>query len=321
VHDMQVRIRQVDLTNATWYHGSRYSYPLRSEDTGEAFALVDILKRQGTEPPPHVHHREHEIFVCLDTPVDFQASGSTFAAKPGAVAFLPSGIPHRFGIRQTWGRLLVIAVPGGFERYLAPFSVPATHLDTPPPAGDLDVPGLIARGPDFGIEFVPPDAELAAFPSHQPEGLAPIVREYSEGETLDVLGVTVRVKVSATESAGALSFFMTEDPPRVGPPLHVHHREDETFYAVEGEYAVQVGDRMSTLRQGQCAFLPRGVPHTYANAGASTGKLLVLTTPGGFDGFFREVDALSRATAPTPENVAPIGARYGLEIVGPPIFA
>lgn len=147
-----------------------------------------------------------------------------------------------------------------------------------------------------------------------------IVRGEGEGETLNVLGVTVRVKVSSRESGGAFSLFVTEDPPRLGPPLHVHRREDETFYIIEGEYVVRLGDEMLTLKQGQTAFLPRNIPHTYANAGQSLGKMLVITTPGGFDNFFRDVDALCRAGNATPETLTPVGAAHGLEFVGPPIF-
>jgi len=314
-------VREVDLSNATWYQGSRYSYPLRSEETNGAFALVDILKRKGTEPPPHVHHREHEIFVQLDAAVDFQASADRFTGQPGAVAFLPSGIPHRFAIQQPWGHFLVVVVPGGFDQYLLPFSDRATHLAEPPSSSlPPDIPGLIGRGKVFGIEFVPPNVDLAEFPSHQPDGLTPFVRQHDEGETLNVLGIPVRVKVSSTESAGALSLFITEDLPRKGPPLHIHHKEDESFYVIEGEYRVRVGDDLLTLKQGQMAFFPRGIPHCYANAGNTNAKLLVLTTPGGFDNFFRDIDALCKSGMPSPEALAPVAAKHQLDFVGPPIF-
>lgn len=318
---MLSQIHEVDLANATWFQGSRYSYPLRSEDTGGAFALLDIFKRQGTEPPPHVHRREHEIFLLLDGSIELQAGADHFAARTGAVAFLPSGIPHGFAIQQQWGHALVIAVPAGFDRYLLPFSEPARHLnEPPPPSGPPDIPGMIARGAEFGIEFVPPGVELAAFPSRQPDGLRPFVRQPNEGETLNVLGVTIHVKVSSSESAGKISMFFTEDPPKMGPPLHIHHREDETFYVLEGEYRVRLQDDLLTLKKGQMAFLPRGVPHTYANAGGATARMLVITTPGGFEHFFRDIDALCKRGAPAPEQLTPIGAKHGLDFVGPPIF-
>lgn len=315
-------ICKVDLSNATWYQGSRYSYPLRSEHTNGTLAIVDVYKRQGTEPPPHVHAREHEIFVILDGEIDLQAAAHCFIGGPGGVAFLPSGIAHRFALKQTWGHALVIAVPGGFERYLVPFSDRCVHLDEPPLCDSPpNIPGLLARGHEFGIEFVPPGMDLAAYPSKQPDGLEAFVRESDEGELLDILGIPVRIKVSSAESGGALSMFVTEDAPRMGPPLHVHHKEDETFYVLDGEYRVRVGDEELSLKKGQIVFLPRGVPHCYANAGTTNGKLLAITTPGGFDSFFRDMDALCRNGMPSVESLSLVGAKHRLDFVGPPIFA
>lgn len=315
-------ICEVDLSNATWYQGSRYSYPLRSDHTNGTLAIVDVYKRQGTEPPPHVHLREHEIFVILDGEFDLQASATCLLGAPGGIAFLPSGIAHRFGLRQAWGHALIVAVPGGFDQYLVPFSDPCTHLDEPPLCSTPpDIPGLIARGHEFGIEFVPPGMDLAAYPSIQADGLSPFVRAIDDGELLDILGIPVRVKVSSAESGGALSMFVTEDAPHMGPPLHVHHKEDETFYVLEGEYRVRVGDDELSLNKGQIAFLPRGVPHCYANAGTTNGKLLVITTPGGFDDFFRDIDALCRSGKPSMESLATVGAKHQLDFVGPPIFS
>ncbi|MCC6794990.1 MAG: cupin domain-containing protein [Candidatus Hydrogenedentes bacterium] len=314
-------IREVDLTNATWYQGSRYSYPLRSEHTNGTLAIVDVYKRQGTEPPPHVHLREHEIFVILDGEIDLRAGADSFTAAPGGVAFLPRGIAHQFFLKQAWGHALIVAVPGGFDKYLVPFSEPCAHLDEPPLC-DMppDIPGLIARGREFGIEFVPPGMDLAAHPSKQPDGLIPFARARDEGELLNILGIPVRVKISTLESGGALSMFVTEDAPRMGPPLHVHHKEDETFYVLEGEYRVRAGDDAFTLKKGQMAFVPRGVQHCYANAGSSNGSLLVITTPGGFEEFFRDIDTLCREGTPSVDSLNAVGAKHRIDFVGPPIF-
>ncbi len=157
-------------------------------------------------------------------------------------------------------------------------------------------------------------------PARLPNTLAPIIRALDEGEALNVLGVTVRVTVSSEESGGSISVFITENAPRLGPPLHIHSREDETFFVIDGEYRVRVGEELMTLHAGQSAFLPRGIPHTYANAGETTAKLLVLVTPGGFENFFRDVDLLCRAGTASPETLAPVGTKHGLEFVGPPIF-
>lgn len=309
-----------DLSNATWYHGSRYSYPLRGEDTGGAFAFVDILQRRGTEPPPHIHHREHEVFIVLDGAVEFQAGDATYRGEAGAFAFLPRGVPHRFALREPWQRMLIIVTPSGFERYLGPFSRKATHLEEPPPPGELDIPGMIARGVEFGIEFVPPGVDMAVIDHRQPEGLHALIRQREEGERLNVIGIPTTVKLNAAESGGLLSAFVTHDAPRVGPPLHVHRNEDEALIVLEGRYVAQENGARHELAPGMVAYFPRGVAHTYANAGDTPGKLLVITTPGGFETFFREVDRLCQGGPPAEAEFLKVAHRHGLELVGPPVF-
>lgn len=309
-----------DLSNATWYHGSRYSYPLRSEHTGGALALLDVLQRQGTEPPPHVHHHEHELFVVLDGAVEFQVGASIVRGAAGAVAFLPRGVPHRFAVQEPWQRLLVLVTPAGFEKYLGPFSRKATHMEEPPRAGKLDVSGMIARGAEFGIEFVPPGVDMATLGHNQPEGLQARVRQREEGKTLNVMGIPTSIKLDAAESGGLISVFVTDDAPRLGLPLHSHRDDDETVVVLEGRYLVQEGNAQRELTAGMMAHFPRGVPHTYANVGDTPGKLLIVTTPGGYEAFCRDVDRLGAGGSPAMGAFLEIARRHGLEIVGPPVF-
>ncbi len=172
---------------------------------------------------------------------------------------------------------------------------------------------------EYGIEFVPPGVDMASVSYTQPENLSPIVRQFEEGELLNVLGMSVRVKLSAEESAGAVSVFMTEDPPRTGPPVHTHTKEDETIFVIDGDYKIQIGGTVHDVMPGQIAFFPKDTPHTYVNAGETTGKLLVVTTPGGFENFFRDVDALCRNGIPDTADLLPVAQRHGLDITGPPI--
>ncbi len=110
------------------------------------------------------------------------------------------------------------------------------------------------------------------------------------------------------------------------PPLHVHHREDECFYVVEGELTVFVGDQQRTLRAGESALAPRGVPHVY-RVESSQARWLAIASPSGFERFVREVsepepapaDALPPEGRPhDPAALARIAATYDIEILGPP---
>jgi quercetin dioxygenase-like cupin family protein len=113
------------------------------------------------------------------------------------------------------------------------------------------------------------------------------LRGSQEGERLDAIGVTVYVKVTQEESGGAFSLFETCDSSAIsGPPLHIHHRENESMLVLEGAYQFQIREAIQSAGAGVLAHVPMGVPHT-CRCVSETGRLLVLTTPGGYEAFFR----------------------------------
>jgi mannose-6-phosphate isomerase-like protein (cupin superfamily) len=136
-----------------------------------------------------------------------------------------------------------------------------------------------------------------------------------QGRTIPVLGERVILKTTAEDTGGGLAMVEMVTPPQAGPPLHVHHREDEGLYVLEGMYEIRAGGRMIPAPPGTCVFLPRDVPHTYTNVGYRTGKLLVTITPAGFERFFEELGQLAPAAQSDRERLAVIGQKYGLEII------
>ncbi len=132
-------------------------------------------------------------------------------------------------------------------------------------------------------------------------------------------GEKIHVLLSAQETGGVLAVFIDEVPPNGGPPLHIHHHEDETFYILEGELIIQVNGKQFTAPAGCTAFLPRGVPHTFTNLGPEPARALVMLTPGGLERFFAEVEPLVTQAEPQMPAVLAIAAHYGIEVVGPPL--
>ena len=137
--------------------------------------------------------------------------------------------------------------------------------------------------------------------------------------------------VTAEQTDGALSVSEAWVQPGAEPPLHVHSREDETFYVLEGEAVFQRGPDRVTLRAGESILLPRGVQHGFAVVGALT-RLLTVYTPGGLEEAFRAgSERLSeRKLPPLPEGPPPAEAvdaivqafaAHGVEFVGPPLSA
>ena len=136
-----------------------------------------------------------------------------------------------------------------------------------------------------------------------------------KGRILSVLGERVTLKLTGEESENICAVVEISTPPQVGPPLHVHQREDEAFYVLEGMYEVRVGGRVVPAPPGTFAFLPRNIPHRYTNVGYRTGKLLVTITPAGFEGFFEELSLLGPDAPADRERLESIGRKYGLEIL------
>lgn len=126
-------------------------------------------------------------------------------------------------------------------------------------------------------------------------------------------------KVTSEDSGGALSAFELYVPSRSGPVRHVHQREDEWCYVAAGEFTFEVGAETFTLRPGGSVWMPRAIPHVWANIATGDGKLLVTCAPGGFERFF---DALGRIPDSdiNDKRIAAVMGDYGMTYVGPPLF-
>jgi len=129
----------------------------------------------------------------------------------------------------------------------------------------------------------------------------------------------VTVKLSGKDTAGAYALLENVTQPNEGPPLHVHHREDEGFYVIEGDYVFEAAGKRFEAHTGDFVWVPRDTPHTFQNIGSKPGRLLLTVEPAGVEEFFQELAGLQGP--PDPAIVAPIFAKYGLELLGPPLAA
>jgi quercetin 2,3-dioxygenase len=112
-------------------------------------------------------------------------------------------------------------------------------------------------------------------------------------------------------------------PPRSsGPGLHVHSREDEAVFVISGRLTFVVGERTFDAGAGELVWLPREVPHTFANLGDEPLWAFGVTSPAGLEGMFAEQAAYFSALdgPPDPERIGEIGDRYGVRTLGPPLI-
>ena len=131
------------------------------------------------------------------------------------------------------------------------------------------------------------------------------------------------IKATAEDTGGLLTIVEVTEPPGVEAPLHVHHREDEGFWILEGEVRLYVGDETIDASAGDFAWGPRDIPHRYT-VGPNGCRMLFICTPAGFENLVRDmsVPAETRNLPPASdeepdmEHVATVADRYGCELLG-----
>jgi quercetin dioxygenase-like cupin family protein len=131
-------------------------------------------------------------------------------------------------------------------------------------------------------------------------------------QVLSPVGGSIVHKVGGDESGGSVAVFESLIPPSEGPPLHVHANEEEVLYVLEGTFRFRLGDAVSNAPEGSLMFVPRGVPHTWQNAGDDAGRLLITFTPAGMERFFDRAEG-DRAA------FEGLGHELGMTVVGPPL--
>jgi quercetin dioxygenase-like cupin family protein len=158
------------IETSTWYKGILISNLVISQDTGGAFEFVVTKMRKGTEPPPHLHECEDEMFYVLDGRIDVYVGNECFQATAGECIFLPKFRAHAFRIRSSELHMLVLMTPGGFMNASATMAIPAQSLSIPPDDGityaTVDLGETIRIFGKHGVHFLSPDEiarELPAF--------------------------------------------------------------------------------------------------------------------------------------------------------------
>ena len=128
-------------------------------------------------------------------------------------------------------------------------------------------------------------------------------------------------KVTGEDTGGAFDYFTVEVAPHGGPPLHVHHKQEETIHVLSGRFKVQIGDETFVIEQGGFAYMPTGKRHAFLNLTDEPAELTMVFTPGGTHKFFEELGPLARAAAPDRAEVAALFEKHDCTLLGPPLTA
>jgi mannose-6-phosphate isomerase-like protein (cupin superfamily) len=150
----------------------------------------------------------------------------------------------------------------------------------------------------------------------------PLVVRNDEGEARWWFSALAVIRATAADTGGLMTIVEMTEPPGQEAPLHVHHREDEAFYILEGSATIHVGDESFEVGPGDYAFGPRDIPHRYS-VGDEGCRMLFICTPGGFENLVRDMSVpAERRTLPPPsqeepdwERVAAVAAANGCELL------
>jgi len=143
----------------------------------------------------------------------------------------------------------------------------------------------------------------------------PVLSDPSSAPVLDLGSTRVAHRIRSEDTNGALAVVEFHAAPGEGVGLHVHKREDELVYLLEGTIEVTVGDRSMTVSRGACALLPRGIPRGFTNTGDGPARQLAVLLPGKLDGFFVDLDRELSSEGPHDDAIARLCRRYRLRFV------
>ena len=149
-----------------------------------------------------------------------------------------------------------------------------------------------------------------------------VIKQPGAGRTVAVVGDVYRFLATGEDTGGRYALWEAVVPPGGDPPPHVHSREEEGFYVLEGEITFTVGDQRLVAGAGTFANLPVGTPHSFKNEGSKPARMLISVAPAGLEKMFFEVgvplpDGSTTALPPTKEEIEKLLAvapRYGIEI-------
>jgi len=170
--------RAQSLGVSQWENGNLTTNLAERKDTNGAFLLVEAKLAPGTEPPPHVHTREDELFYVLEGEFDVYVGKDAFKVTAGECVFMPRFKPHAFVIRSPWLRVLALFTPAGLEDAFRGMSSPAQSLNLPTAAATYstgDLKEVAQRLSEYGARFLTPDEvadQLPLYPTPLPSNAA-----------------------------------------------------------------------------------------------------------------------------------------------------
>lgn len=289
--------------DAYWSVGDLLTFKIGPQHTNGAWSMAETTVVPGGGPPPHIHRREDETFYLLDGQMSFMRGDDVFIASTGDAFFLPRDGVHTFhNSGSKPARMIVLAAPCGFEKFMLEFARPKAESVDPPPVRKEDIDRLMATAPKYGIEM-----KFDHKPRNAPKPASCVQK------SLWVLGDRVDLKLTSRDTNNSVTVCTVTSRPGFGPPPHRHLATDEMFFVESGRFEFLLGDRTVIGEAGTTVLVPRGTMHYYKNVGNTDGRFASFHFPSGFENFFLEAGV--ECTDPTRPPTTPVDQSHMMELI------
>lgn len=290
-------------------YGSEAHFHLTGTYTDGQYVMFTSVTPPGDGPPPHFHAAEDEWWFVLDGEPEFFDGTSWIPVAAGGAVFMPANSFHTFrnaGDKPL--RQIVHTAPSGFEHFLKKSEVEFQNGGAP------EMNRILEIGAEFGIYFptiAPDDASKRCEPL-----VPPVVVQPDQTKVVRAFGDEGTILLDTEKTGGRLASLIAVTPPGGGPPAHIHQREDEWFYVLEGDVSFMLDGAWSTAQPGDVVFAPRNSVHTFKNNTDRPIRMLIHTAPSGFEKFFEEAAIeFSRSSRPDMSRLSTIAGDYGIHFV------
>lgn len=300
-----------DQAEAVTAFGDEVRFHLGRQHHGNAVTMFSDLTPPGGGPPPHFHVAEDEWWYILEGEAEFFDGAQWIPVGVGGSVFMPRHSLHTFrnAGRQPLKHLIHTA-PAGFENF---FKKSAAEFQK---GGPPDMPRILEIGAESGIYFptlAPADAAKRGQPALPPAFVQP-----GQGQVLYAFGEEATFMLAGAHTGGLFTSFINVTLPGGGPPLHVHENEDEWFFVMAGRVSFFGDGKWTETTPGTAVFAPRKSVHTFKNTGDTPARMLIHSSPSGFEKFFAAAAMeFARPGGPDIGRAVQIAASHGIRIVGP----
>ena len=175
---------------------------------------------------------------------------------------------------------------------------------------------MSTAGLGIGIAFIAPrilSGKTNKVAIGKNENRPKVIRD-SDGEVLNVIGDIQTHKILGSDTGNQLVEWVDNVEPGAGIPPHIHTKEDEIFRVVKGEVEIMVDGKSHILKEGDIAFAPKNVPHSWKVVGTEKAKMITSAFPAGIEVMFNELAQLPSGP-PDLKKVGEICGNYGISFV------